>query len=124
MFLVIAGAALALLGLVSAALLVAAPMGWVAAAPGLSLWIFFPLFTLLGYSLLAVGSRDPAVTLPTRLIAVPLLLLAVLAAFALVASGAGLVNVGGGTAALWYVLVLGGLIGAIGSATIGRRSAA
>jgi hypothetical protein len=123
MFIIIAGGALALLGLASAALLVAAPMGWVAASPGLSLWVLFPSFTLIGYALLVVGSRDPAVTVPTQLIAVPLLLLAVLAAIALVASGAGMVNVGGNTAPLWYVLVLGGTIGAIGSAALGRRGA-
>ncbi len=122
MLLVIAGGLLAALGLVAAALLVAAPLGWVALTPGLTLWVLFPLFTLIGYGLLAVGSRDPAVKAPTLLMAAPLLVLAVLAAGGLMAVAAGLVNVAGGTAALWYVLVLGGLLGALGSAVGGRPS--
>jgi FtsH-binding integral membrane protein len=79
------------------------------------MWLLFPLFTLLGYALLAVGSRDPAVRQPTRWLAVPLLLLALVAAVSLVAAGAGLVQVGS-SAPLWYVLALGGLMGVVGSA--------
>ncbi len=120
--LVIAGGLLAALGLAAAVLLVAAPLGWVALSPGLSLWVLFPLFTLVGYGLLVIGSRDPAVKAPTLLLAAPLLLLAVLAAAGLMASGAGLMNLGGGTAPLWYVLVLGGLLGGVGSAVSGRKA--
>lgn len=122
MLLVIVGGVLAALGILAAALLVAAPLGLVAAAPGLSLWILFPLFTLVGYGLLVVGSRDPAAKAPTRMLAVPLLLVALLAAIGLMASGASMVSIdgGSGTAPLWYVLVLGGLLGAVGSAVGGR----
>jgi hypothetical protein len=116
MMLFIAGGLLAALGLLAAVLLVVAPLGWVTLSPGATLWVLFPLFTLVGYGLLAIGSRDPAVKAPTLLIAAPLLLLAVLAAGGLMANGAGLVSIGGGTAPLWYVLVLGGLLGAVGSA--------
>jgi hypothetical protein len=121
MLLFIAGAALAALGFF-ALLLVAAPLGLVQAAPGLSLWVLFPLFTLIGYTLLAIGSRDPAVKAPTRWLAVPLLVVALVAAAALVASGAGLVSIAGGSAPLWYVLVLGGLLGVVGSAVSGRAA--
>jgi len=120
MLLFIVGGVLAALGLAAAVILVAAAMGWMAGAPGLSLWILFPLFTLAGYALLAVGSRDPAVKAPTRLLAVPLLLVALVAALGLMAGGAGLMQVTGGTAPLWYVLVLAGLLGAIGSAVSAR----
>jgi hypothetical protein len=120
----IAGVVLAALGVLAAVVLVAAPMGWVAATPGLSLWVLFPLFTLIGYTLLVLGSRDPAVKAPTRLISVPLLSVALLAAVVLVAAGAGLVQPAGlgQTASLWYVLVLGGVLGAIGTLVSGRKA--
>lgn len=124
MLLFVAGAALAALGFFCALLLVAAPLGLVQAAPGLSLWVLFPLFTLVGYTLLAIGSRDPAVKAPTRWLAVPLLVVALVAAAGLVASGAGLVTIAGGSAPMWYVLVIGGLLGVVGSAVSGRGSAA
>ena len=123
MLIVITGGVLALLGFLSAVILVTAPMGWMAATPGLTLWVLFPLFTLIGYGLLAVGSRDPAVRVPTRLLGGGLLLLALLAAIGLMASGAGLLQLhGDSSASLWYVLVLGGLIGGVGSATSGSVS--
>jgi hypothetical protein len=115
MILIAAGALLAGLGLLAAALLVAAPLGWVA-EPGLTLWVLFPLFTILGYGLLVIGGRDPAARLSTRALALPLLLLAALAAVGLVVGAAGIRPLQGGSAPLWYVLVLGGVIGAIGSA--------
>lgn len=123
MLIVITGGVLALLGFLSAVILVTAPMGWMAATPGLTLWVLFPLFTLVGYGLLAVGSRDPAVRVPTRLLGGGLLLLALLAAIGLMASGAGLLQLHGDSSApLWYVLVLGGVIGGVGSATSGHVS--
>lgn len=123
MLIVITGGVLALLGFLSAVVLVTAPMGWLAATPGLTLWVLFPLFTLIGYGLLAVGSRDPAVRVPTRLLGGGLLLLALLAAIGLMASGAGFLQLHGDSSApLWYVLVLGGVIGGVGSATSGSVS--
>jgi len=123
MLIAIVGGVLAALGFLSAVALVAAPLGMSAAPPGLTLWVLFPLFTLIGYALIVAGSRDPAVKLPTLALAVPLLLLAVVAAIALVAGAAGLRAIGGeaGSAPLWYVLVLGGVLGALGTAVSGRR---
>jgi hypothetical protein len=73
--------------------------------------------------MLVVGSRDPAVRAPTRWLGGGLLLLALLAAIGLMASGAGLVRLHGDSSApLWYVLLLGGVIGGVGSATSGRIS--
>jgi hypothetical protein len=120
----IAGGLLALLGLVSGALLAAAPLGLVAAAPGLSLWILFPLLTLLGWFLLVVAGLDPARGFATKVVAVPLLVIALLSVLGLVAAGAGLVAVNGltGTAPLWYVAVVGGFLGALGTAAYGRRA--
>ena len=116
MVLVLVGGILAALGILAGALLVAAPLGWVAASPGPVLWVLFPLFTLVGYVLLAVGSRDPAVKAPTKLLSIPLLLVAVVAAVGLVADGAGLLPVAGGTAPLWFVMLFGGVLGIVGAA--------
>lgn len=122
MTLFLVGIVLAALGIVAALLLVAAPLGLMAVAPGLSLWVLFPLFTLVGYTLLVIGSRDPAVKAPTAALAAPLPLVSLAAAVGLVASGAGLIRVDSstGSASLWYVLALGGVLGAIGSAVTSR----
>jgi|JI8StandDraft_1071087.scaffolds.fasta_scaffold84586_2 hypothetical protein len=119
MALVIAGGVLALLGLAAALLLVAAALGFTGASPGLSLWVLFPLFSVLGYALLVIGSRDPAVRLPTRLLALPMLLVSLVAAVGLVAAGGGLLKLAGSSAALWYVMAFAGLVGVIGSAAGG-----
>ena len=121
----IAGGLLALLGILSGALLAAAPLGLVAAAPGLSLWILFPLLTLLGWFLLVVSDLDPARGFATKAVAVPLFLIALLSVLGLVAAGAGLVAVKGpaGTSSLWYVAVVGGFLGALGTAAYSRRAA-
>lgn len=120
----IAGGLLAALGVLAGALLVAAPLGLVAVAPGLSLWILFPLLTLLGWFLLVVSDLDPLRGNATRFVAVPLFVIALLAVLGLVAAGAGLVAVNGitGTTPLWYVAIVGGLLGAVGTAAYSRRA--
>lgn len=120
----IAGGFLAVLGILAGALLVGAPLGLFAAAPGLSLWILFPLLTLLGYFLLVVSDVDPLRGTSTRLVAIPLLVVALLGAAGLVAVGAGLLPVRGptGTAPLWYVMVVAGVLGALGTAAYSRRA--
>jgi hypothetical protein len=117
----IAGGLLAALGLLAGALLGAAAFGLAAAGP--SLWILFPLLTLVGWFLLVVSDVDPLRGTPTRVVASALLLLALLAALALVAGGAGLLPIQGmaGTLALCYLLVLGGVLGATGTAAYGRK---
>jgi len=123
MALVIVGGILGGPGWLAAALLVAASLGWVAAAPGWPLWPLFPLFTVLGYALMAVRSRDPVAKSPTLILAFPLVLLAPACAVTLLASGAGLLGLAGvSTAPLWCVLLLGGVIGGLSTAVSGRRS--
>jgi hypothetical protein len=118
----IAGATLALLGLLAGAVLGAAAFGL--ASAGLALWILFPLLTLVGWFLLVVGDADPLRGTATRMVAMPLLLLALLAAIGLVAGGAGLLAIQGatGTLALCYLLVVGGVLGATGTAAYGRKA--
>ena len=126
MLIAIAGGILAALGILAGAVLVAAPLGLVAAVPGLSLWLLFPLLTLVGYVLLVIGDPAPAGRGPTTFVAVPLLAVALLAALGLVAGGAGLVVFGGasGASSLWYVLAIGGVLGIVGSAASGRSGRA
>ncbi len=118
----IAGGLLALLGVLSAAALAASAFGLAAAGP--ALWILFPLFTLIGWFLLVVSDVDPLRGTATRLVATPLLALAMLSALALVAGSAGLVHglAAGGTLALAYVLVVAGVLGATGTAAYSRRA--
>ena len=120
----IAGGLLAALGILAGALLAAAPLGLVAAEPGLALWILFPLLTMVGWFLLVVSDVDPLRGTATRFVATPLLVLALLAAVGLVAAGAGLVAVHGaaGTMSLCYVLVVGGVLGATGTAAYSRKA--
>ena len=118
----IAGGLLAALGILAGALLGAAAFGLAAAGP--SLWILFPLLTLVGWFLLVVSDVDPLRGTATRIVAMPLLLLALLAAVGLVAGGAGLLVIQGtaGMLALCYLLVVGGVLGATGTAAYGRKS--
>lgn len=119
----IAGGLLAALGILAGALLAAAPFGLVA-APGASLWILFPLLTMVGWFMLVVSDVDPLRGTATRIVAMPLLLLALLAAVGLVAGGAGLLVIQGtaGMLALCYLLVVGGVLGATGTAAYGRKA--
>ena len=120
----IAGGLLAALGILAGALLAVAPFGLVAAEPSLSLWILFPLLTLVGWFLLVVSDVDPLRGTATRMVAMPLLALALLSAVALVAGGAGVLAIHGtaGTLALCYLLVVGGVLGATGTAAYGRKA--
>ena len=120
----IAGGLLAALGILAGALLAAAPFGLLAAAPGVSLWILFPLLTMVGWFMLVVSDLDPLRGTATRFVAAPLLVLALLAAVGLVIGGAGLVAIQGmtGTLSLCYVLVVGGVLGATGTAAYSRKA--
>ena len=120
----IAGGLLAALGILAGALLAAAPFGLLAAAPGVSLWILFPLLTMVGWFMLVVSDLDPLRGTATRFVAAPLLVLALLAAIGLVIGGAGLVAIQGmtGTLSLCYVLVVGGVLGATGTAAYSRKA--
>ena len=119
----IAGGLLAALGMLAGALLAASPFGLVA-EPGASLWVLFPLLTIAGWFLLVVSDLDPLRGTATRFVATPLLVLALLAAVGLVVAGAGFVVVRGlgGTMSLCYVLVVGGVLGATGTAAYSRKA--
>ncbi len=117
----IVGGVLAALGIGAALLMVLAAMGVAGASAGLSLWILFPLFTLVGYFMLVAADRDPSSRGHTAWVAGALLVLAVIAAIVLVGYGAGLIVVTW-AAPLWYVMALAGVTGAIGSAASSRAT--
>jgi hypothetical protein len=124
MFLKLAGGLLAALGWLSGLVLVAAALGLGGPqAPGWALWLLFPLFSTVGYLLLGMGAGSGAAdgVGMTRIFSAGLLLLSLAAALVLFARAAGLLAADGGAGVLWYVLVLGGLVGAVGTAAAGRR---
>jgi len=122
MVVLLAGAALVLMGLFSGAVLVASPLGLAAWSPSLALWILFPLFTLVGYMLTVAGSTTSRVQGFSFGVSCALLVLAVVAAVALVLSAASVVPIKGNTMPLWYVFAIAGALGSIGAASKGSVS--
>ena len=117
----IIGALLLSLGLVSGIFLVLAPFGIGPASPGVTTWILYPGFTIVGYILLAASARLRFISIASRLAGALLLLLAFGAAAALFAIGNALYRATGDPLGLWYVMGLGLILGVTGF-TIGRAS--
>jgi hypothetical protein len=110
------GGLLLILGLVSGLFLVLAPFGLGPASPGVTTWILFPGFTIVGYILLAASARMPVIALASRLAGALLLLLAFGAAAALFAIGNALFHPSADALSLWYVMGLGLVFGVTGFA--------
>jgi hypothetical protein len=110
----IAGAVFLVLGLASGLALTAAPFGLGPAQPQLVAWVLFPLLTIGGYLLLAVASRGPAVARISRSAGAALLALAVAATVGLFMVGNAFVAPTTGTVSLWYVLLIGLVLGTAG----------
>jgi hypothetical protein len=119
---VFAGGLPLILGLVSGGFLLLAPFGIGPASPGVTTWILFPGFTIVGYILFAASARIAIISLASKIAGALLLLLAVSAGVALFAVGNGLLQSTGEPLALWYVMGVGLLLGASGFA-IARVSA-
>jgi hypothetical protein len=110
----IAGAVFLVLGLASGLLLTLAPFGIGAAQPQPVAWVLFPLLTIGGYLLLAVAARGPAITRISRSAGAALLALAVAATVGLFLVGSSFVAPSAGTISLWYVLLIGLVLGTAG----------
>jgi hypothetical protein len=119
---VFAGALLLILGLACGLFLLLAPFGIGPAAPGVTAWILFPGFTIVGFVLLAVAARIAVTALISRIAGACLVLLSLGAGVALFVLGNGLVQAAGDPTGLWYVLCLGLVLGTTGFA-IGRAAA-
>lgn len=110
----IAGAVFLVLGLASGLLLTLAPFGIGAAQPQPVAWVLFPLLTIGGYLLLAVAARGPAIARISRSAGTALLALAVAATVGLFLVGSSFVAPSAGTISLWYVLLIGLVLGTAG----------
>ena len=111
-----AGLLILALGIFSGAILLLAPLGLIEATAGLTLWVFFPLFTVGGYLLAASSAPDTNLALLSRVTGAVLLLLALVAGVVLVLQGGSIMEARAGSVSLWYVLVIGLLGGASGLA--------
>ena len=118
------GIVLLALGLLCGALLLLIPLGLIAGEAGMALWVLFPLFAVSGYLLSAAAARDRNAAVLTRASGGVLLLMALAAAVALVLKAASIVHTESGTLSLWYVLVIGLVLGIMGVATRPDRTAA
>jgi hypothetical protein len=109
----IAGAVFLVLGLAPASCS-RSPCSASAAQPQLVAWVLFPLLTIGGYLLLAVAARGPAITRISRSAGAALLALAVAATVGLFLVGSSFVAPSAGTISLWYVLLIGLVLGTAG----------
>ena len=121
MALLIAGAVLVVMGLFAGAVLVAAPLGLVAGAPDLTLWLLFPALSIAGFALFVIGARMAHIKGLSVAISSALLVLALASAGGLVLRAASMVHTESSTSSLWYVLIVAGILGSIGAATQSRR---
>ena len=122
MILLATGAFLTLLGLFAGAVLVIAPFGLVSLEPGFALWLFFPMLSVMGYTLVVVGAKAAHIRGLSLVASCLLLALALASAAGLVFSAASVLHPVAGTLSLWFVLVVAGVLGIIGAASYGRSS--
>jgi len=120
--LVAVGIALLALGLFSGAALVAAAFGALAQEPGFTLWATFPVLCLLGFTLVAAQARPALVRSVSLASAALLLVLALAGVAALILGAAGLVRAPTGAPSLWFVVVVGAVLGGLGAASFSRSA--
>src|SRR5687768_12633352 len=113
----IAGLVLLALGLGCGALLLLIPMGVIAGNAGTAQWVPFPLFAVGGYFLAASAAADNQAAALTRGTGAVLMILALASAVILVLNAAAIMQPRGSTLSLWYVLVVGIVLGVTGLAT-------
>ncbi len=107
------GALMVLLGLLSGAVLLVSAAGWSSLQPGWTAWLAYPGLTLLGYGLFVIPANDGPIQMLTKVSGALCLLLGKLAIAVLVLRSLGFLAFEGGTLTLWWVfgcsLVLGPL---------------
>jgi hypothetical protein len=123
MVLIVAGALVVALGLFSGIVLTLAPLGLAPWSPELVLWVLFPLFSVIGYVLVAMAGKTTQVRGFTFAVSCLLLLLALASAAGVVLSAASVIRPVGSVMPLWYVLVVAGVLGAVGAASSQSRIA-
>ena len=123
MVLLVAGALVVALGLFSGIVLTLAPLGLAPWSPELVLWVLFPLFSVVGFLLVAMAGKSTQVRGFTFAVSCLLLLLALASAAGVVLSAASVIRPVGSVMPLWYVLVVAGVLGAVGAASSQPRAA-
>lgn len=121
--LLFAGVLLLALGLLSGAVLVLAPFGVAGAQAALTLWATFPVLSLAGFALAAVQGRADHVRLVSLVASGVLLALAMASITAIVLAAAKLIREPTTSAPLWFVLVVGLVLGSVGAASFRRARA-
>jgi hypothetical protein len=119
----IAGLVLLALGILCGVLLLLIPLGLVPGATNLALWLLFPAFAIGGYFMAASAAANKGAATITRASGALLTLLALAAAVGLVLKAASLIHPEGDTLSLWYVLVVGLVLGGTGIASRPDRQA-
>ena len=119
--LLIAGAFMVALGLFAGGVLVAAPLGLITGSVDVTLWVLFPLLSIAGFVLFVIGAKTAQIRGLSQLISWALLALALASAAGLVLRAASLVAGETSTLSLWYVLLVAGILGAVGAASGTRR---
>lgn len=120
MALLVVGIALVALGLLSGSMLVAFPLGFTSTEPGATLWVLFPVFSLVGVALAVIGGNAASLRWLARIVSLLLLALALAAAAVLVLAAGALLPPINETGALWYVLAVAGVLGIGGAAVLER----
>jgi hypothetical protein len=111
----IIGGVLEVLGLLSGVILMVAPLGIGPATPGIITWLMFPCLTIAGFVLLAMASPKAPIALLSRLAGGALLVLALASIVVLFLAANGLAGFEGEShASLWYVMVVGFVLGGAG----------
>lgn len=121
--LVLVGVLFLLLGLGSGVVLVLASVGLLAAEPGITLWVTFPLLCLVGFGVVAAQARLETVRAVTLASSALLLLLAAGSVSMLVLGAASMLQPPRSAASLWFVLIVGAALGSVGAASFARRGA-
>jgi hypothetical protein len=119
----IAGLVLLALGLLCGVLLLLIPLGVVPGSANIALWLLFPAFSIAGYFMAASAAANRGAAAITRASGGVLMLLALAAAVALVLQAASIVP-STESLSLWYVLVVGLVLGGMGIASRPDRKAA
>lgn len=116
-----AGYLLLLLSLLSAAVLLAAPLGFDGIRAGFALWVLFPATLLAGFLLASLGAQPAAVGMLLRVIGVALVGLGCIAVVLLVLTSIGVLETAGAMAGAWVLAPAGLVLGAFALTARGQQ---
>ncbi len=115
------GYLLLLLSLLPALALLASPFEVSVVRASAAIWLLFPLLLCVGFLLAALGSAPGTVGRLFAVVGAVLMMLGCTAALLLVAASVGVLTPAGSMVPVWFMLVCGFLLGAIGLTARGQR---